>query len=1149
MIPPFLEKKGAFVVDDNIGLALLLASAYKERKEPYIVLCGNLFKAQLIHDFLKTFLPNEEIYLFPSDELIRAETIAQSKELISTRLYVLSRLKKSKNPIVITNIAGFTRYLPNPQVFYCKSLTFSVGDKCDLNSIKRLLATSGYLQVNKIDQSLQFAVRGDILDIYSVNLDNPIRIEFFDDEIESIRYFDISNQQSTSTIGKVEILPATEFLLSDEEYKASGDKIRNVLEKDQQDLDYTIFEHLRDVTENDIENMVLNMTSPRLNRYFSLLSSKPYSLIDYVKEATILMVDSESIATNEAMMKEESHEFYREMFEKGKLISHLESFQDIGRIISYHSNKTIKTHILPNSVHDLNFEIKNVPFQANRKDNAINIIQNYLNSNYKICICLSTNEHLAFLGELLDKMGLPYEMGHNFDLPNKHNIIVQLTNLSRGFVYPNEKIAFLTSKELFNEKVNTARFDARFKEASILKSFEDLEPGDYVVHEYQGIGQFLELQTLEVDGVHCDYLKIAYWGDEILYVPLSQFQLVRKYLGKEGLRPRLSHLHSKDWENTKKRIKERIKDLADRLYRLYMERSKIKGFAFQEDDELQANFEANCPFELTPDQIKSIKEIKADMISERPMDRLLCGDVGFGKTEVAFQAIFKAISSGKQVCFMCPTTLLARQHFDNAVQRFTPYDIKIALFSRFVPLKKQKEYMEGLRDGTIHLAIGTHRLLNKDIVYKDLGLLVVDEEQRFGVEHKEKIKELKSNIDVLTLSATPIPRTLQISLLGVRSMSLITTPPKERMPIQTYVLPFNASVAKELIQRELGRNGQVFYMHNNVDTLYQVSARLAKDLPDVSIGVAHGQMPKKDLEDVMDKFYRNEISVLVCTTIVENGIDIPNTNMIIVEDSEHYGLSQLYQIKGRVGRSDRIAYAYLMYGSHRLSEQAQKRLQAIQDFTELGSGYKIAQRDLMIRGAGDILGPDQAGFIDSIGLDMYMKLLNEAVKEKVEGKEVEEELVEANVTLSVDAYIPSEYANDSDKIELYQEILSASSTESLVMLKRKIKDIYGKLPESVNLLFLKRNIDLLIKETEVESVKEYPNYVEINAGPPYINFKGIGNILFEALIPFLSKVKVSYINHHFSIQLSKKKDWINDLEAILVVLANIKATNKIIEVR
>ncbi len=426
---------------------------------------------------------------------------------------------------------------------------------------------------------------------------------------------------------------------------------------------------------------------------------------------------------------------------------------------------------------------------------------------------------------------------------------------------------------------------------------------------------------------------------------------------------------------------------------------------------------------------------------------------------------------------------------------------------------------------------------------------MVDEEQRFGVEHKEKIKELKSNIDVLTLSATPIPRTLQISLLGVRSMSLITTPPKERMPIQTYVLPFNPDVAKELIQRELGRNGQVFYMHNNIDTLYQVSARLAKDLPDVSIGVAHGKMPKKDLEEVMDKFYKNEISVLVCTTIVENGIDIPNTNMIIVEDSEHYGLSQLYQIKGRVGRSDRIAYAYLMYGSHKLSEQAQKRLQAIQDFTELGSGYKIAQRDLMIRGAGDILGPDQAGFIDSIGLDMYMKLLNEAVKEKVEGKEVEEELVETNVTLSVDAYIPSEYASDTDKIELYQEILSASSTESLVMLKRKIKDIYGKLPESVNLLFLKRNIDLLIKETEVESVKEYPNHVEISAGAPYINFKGIGNILFEALIPFLSKVKVSYINHHFVIQLSKKQKWINDLEAILVVLANIKATNKIIEVR
>ena len=547
------------------------------------------------------------------------------------------------------------------------------------------------------------------------------------------------------------------------------------------------------------------------------------------------------------------------------------------------------------------------------------------------------------------------------------------------------------------------------------------------------------------------------------------------------------------------------------------------------------------------DQLKAVEEIKADMESPQPMDRLLCGDVGFGKTEVAFEAIFKAINAGKQVVLLCPTTLLARQHYDRALERFTPFDVNIALFSRFVSSQKQKESIELLKEGKIHLAIGTHRVLSKDIVFKDLGLVVIDEEQRFGVEHKEKLKELARNVDCLTLSATPIPRTLQISLLGVRSMSLINTAPKERMPVQTYVLPYDRDVAKELIQRELGRHGQVFYMHNKVETLRYVAQRLKDDLPDVNIGIAHGQMNKKELEDVMERFYHNEISVLVCTTIIENGIDIPNVNMIIVEDSDHYGLSQLYQIKGRVGRSDRIAYAYLMYeGNKVLTEQAEKRLQAIQDFTELGSGYKIAQRDLMIRGAGDILGPEQAGFIDSIGLDMYIKLLNEAVEQRKNGIEEEEEVVLPNITLGVDAFIPSDYASDSDKIELYQEILSASSSESLVMLKRKIKDIYGTIPQSVNLLFLKRHIDILVNESGIDELKEFPKFIEILVGEPYINFKGIGNILFESLIPYISKIKVSYLNHQFKIMLNKGKDWILDLEGILVVLTNIKATNKVI---
>ena len=669
-----------------------------------------------------------------------------------------------------------------------------------------------------------------------------------------------------------------------------------------------------------------------------------------------------------------------------------------------------------------------------------------------------------------------------------------------------------------------------------------------MVHEYQGIGQFLELQTLEVDGVHRDYLKIAYHADEILYVPLTQFQLVRKYIGKEGIKPRLSRLHSNDWENTKKKIKERVNDLANRLMNLYIERSKIKGFAFKKDDEFTEMFENSFEYELTYDQETAVKEIKADMEKEAPMDRLLCGDVGFGKTEVAFRAIFKAINSGKQAAILCPTTLLARQHYELALKRFSEFGVKIAVFSRLISASQEKEYLKGIANGEIHLAIGTHRLLSKDIVFKDLGLLVIDEEQRFGVEQKERLKEMRTNIDVLTLSATPIPRTLQISLLGVRSMSKIDTAPQERMPVQTYVAPFNEGLVKELIEREMGRNGQVFYMRNNISTLYQCANRLQKILPEARIAVAHGKMLKDEIEDVMNRFYNGDIDVLVCTSIVENGIDVPNANMIIVEDSERYGLSQLYQIKGRVGRSNRIAYAYLFYSPFKeMNEKAQKRLKALQEFTELGSGYKIARRDLMIRGAGDILGPEQAGFIDSIGLDMYIKLLNEAVQEKMTG-EIEQQVVEPNISLSIDAYIPSSFANDSDKIEIYQEILSAPSTEALLRIKARTRDIFGKLPDEVEKLFQKRNIDLLRTDARVDRMSDNPKSIELVLSKDYINIRGIGNILFEAMIPYLKTIKVSYIKNEFKILVIKNPGWLKVLEGILESLVNILLVNKVKEV-
>ena len=1068
--------------------------------------------------------------------------------MIANRVYVLDEIVNSQNDIVVANISSLLKYLPDKEVFISSTIKIKVGDEINLTSLKKKLVQAGYSQVNKIDQSLQFASRGDILDIYSVNYDDAVRVEFFGDEVESIRFFDISTQESKEKVDIIKILPANDFIFTEEETKGASEKLYSQLEKDKEVLSLSDFTNLRNVIESDLTDILEYNYSPKLYRYYSLICRKSATLVDYCSDYDIVLVDEPAIKESANMINEESSSFLYELFENGRCISHLSLFNDYDRLMSNH-HYLIKTNPLKRNDNDVVFNCKNIPFESSKDIDAINIIRSYTNLNYKVNISLANKEQLDNTINLLTSENLPFEMVDAFSLPNKRQIGLSISSLPIGFTLDDEKIAFLTSKELFNHKVRVTRFDNRFKEATILRSGEDLSPGDYVVHEYQGIGEFLELQTLEVEGKHQDYLKIAYFGGEILYVPLNQLSLIRKYLGKEGVRPRLSHLHTKDWEKTKEKIKQRINDLAERLLALYVERSKVQGFSFAKDDEFQQAFEDSCEFELTKDQKRSLDEIKKDMESSHPMDRLLCGDVGFGKTEVAFRAIFKAINSGKQVALLCPTTLLARQHYENAIERFKDFDIKVAIFSRLIPEKKQKEYIKLIQEGKIHLVIGTHRLLSNDIIFKDLGLLVVDEEQRFGVEQKEKIKELKSNVDVLTLSATPIPRTLQISLLGLRSLSQINTPPTERMPIQTYVTPFRSDVVKELIQRELGRDGQVFYLHNNIETIYEIANRLKRALPEATIAVAHGKMNKDDIEDVMLKFYSGEVQVLVCTSIIENGIDVPNANMIIVDDSDKYGLAQLYQIKGRVGRGNRIAYAYLMYNGNKvLKEDAQKRLRTLQEFTALGSGYRIAQRDLMIRGAGDILGPEQAGYIDSIGLDMYIKLLNEAVKEKSDGKKHEPPQYNLNLGVNFDAYIPKEYATDSDKIELYQEIMSASTYQGLNQIKNKTRDIYGKLPLEVEQLFIKRNIDLMVKECDIREVKETKYNLEINLGDNFINIRGIGNILFEALIPYLSIIKISYVNHKFKIVMTKKDNWLNDFENILKSLVNVIETNKVIEV-
>ena len=1117
-------------MDDTIGTALLFASLYHDDPQNYTIVSNNLYSAQKTYEFLLNFFNEDQVVFFPADELLRAESLSSSRELMAQRLYAMGQLLRPGKKILVTHPAALLRYLPNPSEFKEAMISLKTGSKSDLESLKSRLVELGYRRVNKIDQSLEFASRGDILDIFSVNDTSPIRIEFFDDEVEAIKEFDIQTQSSTKELDHVDILPASDLFLTDEELASFAHRLKERLEADCQSLPQDPAEILKENVSRDLEDFVARDYKPSLYKYFGFAMDRPYSIVDYFDSELIFIAGKEGFVSASDLLINEAHTYLGELQLQRLIPSHLEEYMELSEALKDYRKVFYGLKYAAEPTDPL-FTVRSVVTAGSGIAALVPTVQSYLHSGNKVILALAEPHQLETAKSFLDEAKIPYENVEGFAFPSGQVGIASLA-LSQGFEAPSLGVVYLSSAELFGHRLANTRFTSRFKDATILKSYEDLRPGDYVVHEYNGIGQFIEIKTLEVEGVHRDYLRIAYAGNETLYVPLEQFRLVRKYSGREGAVPKLSHLSGGDWQKKKAHIKERVNELADRLIALYGQRAKQTGYAFPPDDELQKKFEDEFPYQLTPDQARSVEEIKRDMEKPEIMDRLLCGDVGFGKTEIAFRAAFKAISAGKQVALLCPTTLLARQHYEVAIERFSSFGIHIAIFSRLIPESVQKQSMKAVEEGKVDFVIGTHRLLSKEIVFKDLGLLIIDEEQRFGVEQKEKIKELKTNVDVLTLTATPIPRTMQMSLVGIRPLSQINTAPESRMPIQTYVTPYKEDVVYELIQRELGRNGQVFYVHNKVLSIYATASRIAQAIPSAKIGVVHGQMDKDEVEDVMAKFYDGELNVLVCTSIVENGIDIPNANMLIVEDADRFGLSQLYQIKGRVGRGDRIAYAYLMYKPQKeMNEDAQKRLQAIQEFTELGSGYKIAQRDLMIRGAGDILGAEQAGFIDTVGLDLYMKLLNEAIEEKKTG--IPTPTPKPNKLFNIDAYIPKGYAINSDKIELYQELENVKDEKELSAYQKHMRDVYGRLPEEVTLLIQKKRIDLYTSQEEFTSVEECDTYVDILMSDTFSRINGIGNELFNAMVPFLNILKVTFLEKQLRLRISKGKDWLNDLEKIV----------------
>ena len=1127
---PLLHKKGSFVIDDTLGVGLLFAAIYKKKPGNYALISANQYSAQKLYEFLLNFLGEDEVIFFPSDELLRAEALSSSRELLSQRLYALGQCCQKGKKILVTHPSALLRFLPSKSRFEEETIRFKVGDSFDLPALKERLLNIGYQAAAHVDKSLQFASRGDILDIYSVSYLDPIRIEFFGDEIESIRLFSVRSQESKQSLEEAVVLPATDIFLNDEELCEFVTKVKEQIRRDKGILSPEVGQLLEQNVEIALGNFAEHNYQSDLYRYYGFALGTANSVLSYFQPDLIYVANKENFASATKQLLSESADYFQEVFLKGYCPSRLGQYMSFDQAVLGRKDVVYGTSFASGS-DNYQFSLRGVNVPSRNIANIVPFVQGYLNSGNKVILSLNDPHQRATVLSFLSDASLECEELSGLEIP-EGGLGITATPISEGFEIPSLNLACLTSNELFGHRSVNTRFTGRFKNAQVLRSYEDLKPGDYVVHEYNGIGQFLGVKTIEIEGNHRDFLHIAYAGNESLYVPLEQFRLVRKYAGREGAAPKLSRLSSGEWTKRKAKIQERVNDLADRLIALYGTRAKTRGFSFPEDDELQKQFEDEFPYELTPDQQQAVDETKADMEKPEIMDRLICGDVGFGKTEIAFRAAFKAIDAGKQVAMLVPTTLLARQHFEVAQKRFSSFGIRLALLSRLVPKEIQKKTIEDLAEGKVDMVIGTHRLLSKTIEYKNLGLLIIDEEQRFGVEQKEKIKEMKKDVDVLTLSATPIPRTLQMSLVGIRPISEINTAPPSRMPIQTYVTPFKQSVADELVEKELARGGQVFYVHNNVESIYNVAVKMERRIPGAKIGVVHGQMDREESEGVMEKFYDGEINVLVCTSIVENGIDVPNANMIIVEDADKFGLAQLYQIKGRVGRGNRIAYAYLMYKPQKdMNEDAQKRLKAIQEFTELGSGYKIAQRDLMIRGAGDILGPEQAGFIDSVGLDLYLKMLNEAVEEKTKGVKPKERT--PRKLFDIDAYIPKEYAQDADKIELYQAFDDISSQEELDNYVKKIKDVYGKMPKEVGLLVQKKRIDLLLDNPEFENIADNPNSVDVFLSNAFSSKDGLGYELFNALNCYLEIIRVSYLEKKLRLILRKREKWMDDLEKIL----------------
>ncbi|QCT00771.1 transcription-repair coupling factor [Paenibacillus algicola] len=1038
---------------------VMIAGVMQNQQRPVLVVTHNMFSAQKIYDDLQEILSPEDVLLYPANELVAAESAVSSPEALAQRIEVLHRCARGFRGLVVAPISGVRRLLPAPEAMKDARILLQEGGLLALDAFLNQMIEMGYERVERVESRGEMSVRGGIIDFYPMTARHAYRVELFDEDIDSIRTFDPGDQRSIDKVREVLITPCKEIIASQESLNRAADTVLSLLDTQLERMtDRQAKQRLKEEIGREAEMLRERIYFPEMYKYISLLYPEHAHLYDYMAEDTILVLDEPGRLLETArQLERDEAEWNLHLIQHGKSLPSLPLSLEHEEVIYQQRYQSLLISVFLRQVPRM--QPKNIVNFITRGMQDFHGQMNVLKAEMERW--KKSGIKVMMLGGDAERMDRMKRVLHDYSIEEPMLLEGSLQN---GFELPSVHAAVITEAEMFSQKQRKTRKTSRnMDNAERIKSYTELKVGDYVVHQNHGIGKYLGIGTLEINGIHKDYMHILYAGSDKLSVPIEQIDLIQKYVGSEDKEPKIYKLGGNEWTRVKNKVRSSVQDIADDLIKLYAERQSAPGYGFEKDTAEQQEFEDIFPYDETPDQLRAITEIKKDMEQNRPMDRLLCGDVGYGKTEVAVRAAFKAAIEGKQVAVLVPTTILAQQHYETFRERFSTYPMNIEVLSRFRSRKEQNETIKKVKQGTVDILIGTHRLLSQDLVFKDLGLLIVDEEQRFGVTHKEKLKRLKTNVDVLTLTATPIPRTLHMSMLGVRDLSVIETPPENRFPVQTYVLEHSQTLVREAIERELARGGQVYYLYNRVQGIQEMAAQISELVPEAKVGVGHGQMSETELEKTILDFLDGEYDVLVSTSIIETGVDIPNVNTLIVHDADKMGLSQLYQLRGRVGRSNRIAYAYFTYQRDKvLTEVAEKRLQSIKEFTELGSGFKIAMRDLSIRGAGNLLGAEQHGFIASVGFDLYSQMLAEEIqKRKVtmlgEPQEPSRDW-NTSLDLGIDAYLPSDYIYDSiQKIEIYKKVAAVASFEEAAELEDELLDRFGELPEAVqNLLAVSR---------------------------------------------------------------------------------------------